>query len=325
MSGIENLDITTSALLVIDMQNAFCHPEGTLGQSGLDTDRLGSIIPAVLETVEDCQAAGMPVIWTLQEHFENDRRRARKRLPAHTSKRKGVSAVAGSWDARIELQHLVTDPSLVVRKHRFGGFYETRLHILLEQLGVKALFVTGLTANACVETTMREAYLRDYDVVAIEDCIAGVRPQWEAMAKEVWQQYFGVICSRQEFRQWLLQQGQPHAISIHHLLLMVSDLEKSKDFYFKLLGFRERIGAKPLPDGRPFVATMQGLGLTEGGPGDLGQVDHFAFEISDVRAMNDRLKGAGVEFERELGPGPYGLAIYVKDPDGNILELFEVQ
>ena len=98
MSGIENLDITTSALLVIDMQNAFCHPEGTLGQSGLDTDRLGSIIPAVLETVEDCQAAGMPVIWTLQEHFENDRRRARKRLPAHTSKRKGVSAGAGSWD-----------------------------------------------------------------------------------------------------------------------------------------------------------------------------------------------------------------------------------
>jgi len=219
----------------------------------------------------------------------------------------------------------VTNPSHVIRKHRFGGFYETRLQILLEQLGVNTLFITGLTTNACVETTIREAYLRDYDVVAIEDCVSGVRPEWEATAKEVWQQYFGVVCSSREFDDWLRQQMQPHGIAIHHILMMVSDLEKSRDFYFNLLGFKERVGAKPLPDGRPFVSTLQGLGLTEGGPGDRKQVDHFAFEISDVRAMNDRLKAAGVEFVRELGDGPYGLAIYVKDPDGHVLELFEVQ
>jgi catechol 2,3-dioxygenase-like lactoylglutathione lyase family enzyme len=52
-------------------------------------------------------------------------------------------------------------------------------------------------------------------------------------------------------------------------------------------------------------------------------VDHFAFVVRNVEGLNHRLKDAGVEFDRELGPGPYGLAIYVKDPDGNILELFE--
>jgi ureidoacrylate peracid hydrolase len=327
MSGLDDLDINGSALLVIDMQNAFCHPQGTLGKSGLDTERLGAIIPAVRALIQDCHDAGMPVVWTLQEHLKNDRRRARKRLPAHTTKRSGISALAGSWDAQIidELRDLVIDPGMVVRKHRFGGFYETRLHILLEQMGVRALFITGLTANACVETTIREAYLRDYDVVAVEDCISGVRPEWEVAAREVWRQYFAVTCTRAEVSGWLQRQRQPHAVGIHHLLLMVSDLERSKDFYFNLLGFRERVGAKPLPDGRPFVATMQGLGLTEGGPGDRGQVDHFAFAISDVRAMNDRLKAAGVEFERELGEGPYGLAIYIRDPDGNVLELFEVE
>ena len=65
---------------------------------------------------------------------------------------------------------------MVVRKHRFGAFYETRLETLLGMLGVRTLFITGVTLNACVETTIREAYLRDYDVVAVTDCIAGVRP-----------------------------------------------------------------------------------------------------------------------------------------------------
>ena len=49
----------------------------------------------------------------------------------------------------------------------------------------------------------------------------------------------------------------------------------------------------------------------------------FAFRVRNVEGLSRRLKEAGVVFDRELGPGPYGRAIYVRDPDGNILELFE--
>jgi len=324
---LEALDLDRSALIVVDLQNGFCHPEGTLGRSGLDTERLGTVIQPLRRVIEHCRDAGMPVLWTLQEHFEKDAKRARKRLQPHTAKRKGTVALAGSWDAAIvdELADLADDPSLVVRKHRFGGFHETRMHQLLDMLGVEAVFVTGLTANACVETTIREAYLRDFDVVAVEDCIGGVRPAWEATAREVWQQYFGITCNSSDLLAWLEAQREPRAAGIHHLLLMVSDLERSTDFYTRLLGFSIRPDAKPLPDGRRFVALRQGLGLTEGGPGDRRQVDHIAFEVRNVGALNTRLKEAGVEFERELGDGPYGLAIYVRDPDGNVLELFEAR
>lgn len=323
--SLEALDLRKSALIVVDMQNGFCHKDGTLGQSGVDTDHLGSIIPTLRQVIERCKEARMPVLWTVQEHFEQDRRRGRKKLNPHTAKRKGIVALAGTWDAAIvdELADLADNPSFLIRKHRFGGFYETRLNIVLEMLGVEAVFVTGLTTNACVETTIREAYLRDYDVVGIEDCVAGVRPAWENTAKEVWEQYFGITCTSKEFFDWVNVQCQPGGIGVHHLLLMVSELERSKRFYFDLLGFQERKGAKPLPDGRPFVSTYQGLGLTEGGPGDRKQVDHIAFEVRNVEALNAKLKKAGVKFTRELGPGPYGKAIYVRDPDGNELELFE--
>lgn len=325
--SLELLSREQAALLVIDLQNAFCHKDGTLGKSGLDTQHLGSIVRPVRKVIEQCHAAGVPVLWTVQEHFERDHRRNRKRLPSHTSKRKQVSALADSWDARIidQLKDLVTTPSYVISKHRFGGFYETRLDIVLQQLGVTTLFVTGLTTNACVETTIREAYLRDYDVIAIEDCISGVNPEWEQSAQQVWQQYFCITCNSTEFSDWLTRQAEPRPVALHHLLLMVSDIEKSKDFYINTLGFTERTDAKPLPDGRPFIATREGLGLTAGGPGDMQQLDHIAFQIENVDATYERLKAIGAEFPRgPVGPGPYGKAIYTKDPDGNTLELFEL-
>jgi ureidoacrylate peracid hydrolase len=323
--NLELLDLRKTALLVVDMQNAFCHKQGTLGISGVDTEHLSSVVAPLRALIQRCQGGGMPVLWTLQEHFPSDHRRARKRLPSHTSRRKRVSALLGTWDAEIiaEFKDLVTTPTFIIRKHRFGAFHETRLHVVLEMLGVDALLIAGLTTNACVETTIREAYLRDYDVIGITDCIAGINPSWEAAAIEVWHQYFAETCTSAEVYRWIERQLAPRAISVHHLLLKTRDLERSKRFYFDLLGFSERPDAKPLADGRPFVSTEQGLGITGGGSGEQSQVDHFAFAVRNVAALNTRLKEAGVVFERELGPGPYGLAIYIRDPDGNTLELFE--
>jgi ureidoacrylate peracid hydrolase len=81
--------------------------------------------------------------------------------------------------------------------------------------------------------------------------------------------------------------------------------------------------AKPLPDGRPFVPFRQGLALTSGGPGTPAQIDHIAFKANDVRAISERLEKAGVKFFRELHDGIYGLTIYIADPDGNMIELYE--
>ena len=320
------LDIKKSALLVIDMQNGFCHRDGNLGQSGVDTDRLSSVVPPLKNVIERCNEVGMPVLWTVQEHFAKDSRRARKRLPSHTSKRKNITALAGTWDAAIidELQNLITNPSYVIRKHRFGAFYETRLNVLLEMLGVESLFITGLTTNACVDTSFREAYLRDFDVIGIEDCISGVNPEWEEPAKQVWKHYLGITAGSGEFLQWVDDQQQPKTLGLAHLAIQVSDFDKSVHFYRDLLGFQSRPKTVPLADGRPLLSTIQGLGITTGGPGDQKQVDHIAFEVANVTALNERLKANDVTFVKELGPGAYGLTIYVNDPDANIIELFEV-
>lgn len=107
-----------------------------------------------------------------------------------------------------------------------------------------------------------------------------------------------------------------------HMLLKVSDIARSERFYVDLLGFKVR-PAKPLADGRPFVPFTQGIALTVGGAKDLPQIDHMAFKAKDVRAIAARLRAANVKFDRDLHDGIYGLTIYVFDPDGTMVELYE--
>jgi len=118
--------------------------------------------------------------------------------------------------------------------------------------------------------------------------------------------------------------GQPAAriLEFAHMVLQVRDIEASKHFYLDLLGFTPR-PAIPLADGRPVVPFKQGIALTSGNPGKPLQIDHMAFRVDDVRTISARLMAANVSFFRELHDGVLGLTIYVADPDGNKIELFE--
>jgi catechol 2,3-dioxygenase-like lactoylglutathione lyase family enzyme len=221
-----------------------------------------------------------------------------------------------------ELQPLADDATYVIRKHRFGSFYETRLEQVLRMLGTEALLVCGTTANACVETTLREAYLRDYDVVAVTDAIAAVRPQWEPVAHEVWEQYLGILAPTDEVVAWLESAGEPRAVQLGHLLIQAADLAAAEHFYLDFLGLTVR-KRESFRDGRPLVVTHEGLGLTNGRRDGTGPVDHIAFRARGVRDLAERAQREGIRVVRGPEPSAYGVSLYLADPDGNQIEVFE--
>lgn len=114
----------------------------------------------------------------------------------------------------------------------------------------------------------------------------------------------------------------PRILGFAHMLLQVRDIATSKRFYGELLGFTER-KAKPLADGRPFVPFMQGIALTTNGPEKPSQIDHMAFRVNGIEELSARLEQANVRFFERLHDGIYGRTIYVADPDGNKIELYE--
>jgi ureidoacrylate peracid hydrolase len=115
--------------------------------------------------------------------------------------------------------------------------------------------------------------------------------------------------------------GSERSRGLHHLLLQTSDLPAAERFFVDLLGFTVR-KREEFTDGRPLTVTHEGLGLTNGAPGERGALEHIAFRVSGVRELAERARAAGTVILKEPGPGPYGLTVYVADPDGNRIELF---
>lgn len=113
----------------------------------------------------------------------------------------------------------------------------------------------------------------------------------------------------------------PAVFKLDHALLQVADLERAEAFYCGTLGFGVR-KRESFPDGRPLVVTEQGLGLTTGGVAGGAQVEHLAFRSRDVAGWAQRLRAAGVELEGDPAPSSYGVSLYLRDPDGNRVELF---
>jgi nicotinamidase-related amidase len=150
-----------TALVVVDMQNDFAHPDGSL--FGDDARR---IIPVIAALAERARAAGVPVFFTQDWHEPEDPEFALW----------GEHARAGTWGARI-VDELSPHPGdHAIHKLRYDAFYGTSLDHRLRLRGVRHLVIVGTVANICVLHTAGSAALRFYDVVLVEDGISALTP-----------------------------------------------------------------------------------------------------------------------------------------------------
>jgi ureidoacrylate peracid hydrolase len=164
---------TLAALLVIDMQNGFVHPEGSVSRDGGPMLEVERVMDETVQLVAEARAAGLPVIYTqhvLRPDFFDVPSRLRARDLFHQGE---DTLVTGSWDAAVadELKPLESD--LVVAKNRYDAFLYTDLELVLRTLGVGRLLVCGVATNVCVESTVRSAEQRDYEVTVASDCTSG--------------------------------------------------------------------------------------------------------------------------------------------------------
>jgi ureidoacrylate peracid hydrolase len=170
------LDPSLTGLLVIDMQNGFASPEGTLGKAGMDISMTRAIIPRIQRLVEAARAAGVHVFWSRQVHYPDDKTRQQRLIPGHLARGAGRSMLCarGTPDVEIvdELKPYIRPEDDVFQKHRASCFYSSNFEAELRIHGIRLLIVTGTTASFCVDSTIREAYARDFDVIVPGDAIS---------------------------------------------------------------------------------------------------------------------------------------------------------
>jgi nicotinamidase-related amidase len=165
---------TAHALLVIDMQNAFCDPAGSMVRLGRSLEGLDEAIRQTAAAIQLARFQQVPVIYTRQA-FSPGYRDAGvnlRRLSAGLNEMGGL--LRGSWDVEVipALQPQADD--LVIDKTRFDAFLDTPLLGILRDLGVGDVVVTGILTNICVESTVRGAVMRDFHATILADCCAGL-------------------------------------------------------------------------------------------------------------------------------------------------------
>ncbi|MEU7613983.1 cysteine hydrolase [Micromonospora sp. NPDC049204] len=190
--GPYTFDLSTTALLVIDMQRDFLEPGGFGASLGNDVGQLRRTIPPLAALLADARTVGMTIVHTREGHLPDlsDCPPAKLSRGAPSMRigdlgPKGRILVRGEYGHDIidELTPLPDEP--VIDKPGKGAFYATELDGLLAERGVRSLLVTGVTTEVCVHTTVREANDRGYECLVLADCVGSYFPEFQRVGLDM--------------------------------------------------------------------------------------------------------------------------------------------
>ena len=145
--------LNSPAILVVDMLNDFV-------TGALACERGKAIVPATAKLLDAAREAGVPVIFCNDAHIAGIDRELELW---------GDHAITGTKGAEVIPELKLSNKDFVVPKRRYSGFFQTDLDILLKELGVKTVIMTGLHAHMCVRHTSADAYCLGYDVVVAKE------------------------------------------------------------------------------------------------------------------------------------------------------------
>ena len=188
------VDPARAALLLVDIQNDYCHPDGVSARHGSDVSAAQAILGPVQRLLAGARAAGTPVIWIRNWHEQWTDSDAW----LNRNGRGGRAARAGTWGAEFwGAQPLPEEP--IVNKHRYSAFWGTRLDSMLRTLRRETLILAGVATNVCVESTARDGCFLDYRIVFLSDCTAsGDGPAAHEATLENMRRHFGVVATADE-------------------------------------------------------------------------------------------------------------------------------
>lgn len=189
---------TRTALVLIDVQNEFCHDDGAFGKRGLDMSLVEKMMSHLVPLVDAARDNDVPVIFVQNVEDESTDSCAWSLRPDAGEEQinEGVCR-RGTWGTGF-YRFEPTEKDIVVEKHRFSAFVDTELNDILTNLNIETLIFTGVATNICVETSARHAVMLDYHVILAEDACASWFPDLHESTKKNIGLWFGKVTKADE-------------------------------------------------------------------------------------------------------------------------------
>ncbi|MEA3010318.1 MAG: ureidoacrylate peracid hydrolase [Sphingomonadales bacterium] len=203
--------VDETAMIVVDMQNAYASPGGYLDLAGFDIGGAGTVIGQCAKVVETARGAGMTIVY-----FQNGwdeayveaggpgspnwhKSNALKTMRARPELQ-GKLLARGGWDYAL-VEALAPRPGdIVLPKTRYSGFFNSQLDSVLRSRGIRNIVLVGIATNVCVESTLRDGFFLEYFGVMLEDATHQAGPEYlqKASVYNV-ETFFGWVSTAADF------------------------------------------------------------------------------------------------------------------------------
>ncbi len=210
------IDIRKTAVVIVDMQNAFVSKGAYTDLKGFDISPAQATVEPIRRISKAARAKGCKVIYIFTTHHPLDAGTGPDSVHWH----KEASMVMyrqhaewhdrlllpDTWGAKIIKELEPQEGDVVVEKPRYSGFFDTNLGTVLKRYDARYLIVTGVATNCCVESTLRDAYYRGYFAILVSDASAATGPEFmqEATIFNI-KTYFGWVTTTENVIKALVQ------------------------------------------------------------------------------------------------------------------------
>lgn len=181
----------STALLLIDVQNSFFHPEGQNYYP-----ETAEVIPNLHRLIDTARSSGCLVIHSAERHRPNVDDFEGAKLPPH--------CISGDWDSQFfEGFGPDGDAEFLLAKRRMSAFFSTDLDLLLREKGIARLIVAGVKVNVCIRATVQDGFSLGYRCIIPRAAVNSNRPHLADASLEDIDRYLGWVVSMQEAEEML--------------------------------------------------------------------------------------------------------------------------
>jgi len=191
----------SAALVLVDLQNDLVGEGGIVDRRGEGREaKLRGLVPNTAEVVRRAREVGATIVYLRYSRTVDHKHESPASLRWMLMKRgftaDHVSAVEGTWGADVVSALAPMAGDTVIDKRRPSGFFGTDLDRILRARRIQTVILAGVSTHGCVEATARDAELRDYYVVLLEDCVGAYNDDLHQAAVAVMASRYEVVDSR---------------------------------------------------------------------------------------------------------------------------------
>lgn len=204
----ELVDPEHTALLIVDVQNDFCHPEGHFARYGKDLSTTLETLPRLRAFVREGQQLGLRIFFVQQTTLPDGRSDSPAWLRFKTRDGKSPEyTLAGSWGWELDEGLRIGEGDWSITKFRSDAFVHTNLDQMLRANGIETVVVAGLITEGCVESTVRGASYHDFYVVVARDAVASPNAELHEGTMRLFEARYPLATTEEILAEWRAKQN----------------------------------------------------------------------------------------------------------------------